>query len=258
MAIKNHPAPHLLAVIASFAVCASGFAQLAQFRPPYRRVDAMAQSQSEGPARNQAYPQQPASSSASLPAGKAATPATPSVTAPSLLSQPAQTAKVTLTDGKLTVEAHNSTLSGILDQISRSGGMKIQGLTAGKADQRIFGTYGPGTPREVLSDLLNGSGYNVLMLGSTPAGVPRELALTVRPAGGVPEPPPQSASRMREEYQENQVQPTRYPPQPENHPMPPNQPGGPRNGIRTPQQILQELEQMRQRQQQQQQNQGPN
>lgn len=242
---------HSLVVMALIAVpaCAS-----AQFRRPYHRTSAISQ-----PQQDAGSPQPPqtkrVSESTDIPSPTAtAAPPTSSGTAPSLLNQPAQPAKVSLNAGNLTIEANNSALSEILDQISRGGGMKIRGLQAGRADQRIFGTYGPGPAREVLSDLLNGSGYNVLMLGATPAGVPRELALTVRPTGGVPNPPTQSTADMREEYQENQIRPTHYAPERQNqHPHP----AGERNGIRTPQQILQELQQMRQRQQEQQ-SQQPN
>lgn len=245
MAIKIQPAISSLAIFASVAVCACAFAQ---FRQPYKRSEALAQAQAGVPASNQANAQ-PVSQSMTAPANSGTAGATASSgTAPSLLNQPAQPAKVTLTAGKLTIEANNSTLSAILDQISHSGGMKILGLQGGKADQRIFGTYGPGAPRTVLSDLLNGSGYNVMMLGTTPAGVPRELALTLRPTGGVPNPPPQAQNNMRDEYEEDQIRPTEYAPTPENEPERPPRPAGMGNGVRTPQQILQELEQMRQRQ----------
>ena len=48
------------------------------------------------------------------------------------------------------------------------------------ADERIFGTYGPGPARDVLSQLLDGSGYNVLMVGDRGAGTPRRIVLTIR------------------------------------------------------------------------------
>lgn len=177
-------------------------------------------------------------------------------TASSLLSQPAQPARIQLTAGKLTVNANNSTLAEILDQISHASGMKIQGLQAGgKGDQRIFGTYGPDAPHAVLNDLLNGSGYNILMLGTTPSGVPSELMLSLQSSGEVPASPPQAQQPTRDDYQE-------YPSQPENQqpvPMPHAQ-----EGVRTPQQMLQdlqrrrELEQQQQEQQQQQQDQDEN
>ncbi|HTV04047.1 MAG TPA: hypothetical protein VME86_01675 [Acidobacteriaceae bacterium] len=243
MTFQRHSALCTFFTLASLAVSSIGFAQ---FRPPYNQTDSLPQAQSNTAAVGQPGPQS-SDTSKSQKAKPAASPPA-SIAPPSLLSQPAQPAKVTLTAGQLTIDAHNSTLAEILDQISHAAGMKISGLRAGNPDQRVFGTYGPGAPRAVLSDLLNGSGYNVLMLGTTPSGAPSELALSVRPTGGVPNPPPQTASTVTQEYQDDQIRPTQYPPQP----APPPPTSGQRRGFRSPEQILQELEQMRQRQQQQQ------
>jgi hypothetical protein len=58
--------------------------------------------------------------------------------------------------------------------------MTIQGLTKGP---RVFGIYGPGNSREVLTDILTGSGYNFVLVGGASDGAPRELLLTpVTPA----------------------------------------------------------------------------
>lgn len=174
----------------------------------------------------------------SAPASEAEPPAA----AGSLLSAPAQPAKVSLEAGRLTINADNSSLSEILDQISRMGGTKVEGLrAAGNADQRIFGEYGPGEPRQVLSELLVGCGYNVVMLGTTATGTPKELAVSARAPGGVPNPPPQPVQnqQFRSDYG---VQPAPYAP-PQVQPPPPPQR---RNGVRTPQEILQELQRMRQ------------
>ena len=48
--------------------------------------------------------------------------------------------------------------------------------------QRIFGTYGPGPARDVLSQLLDGTNYDVLMVGDQGQGTPRQVVLT-RPRG---------------------------------------------------------------------------
>lgn len=248
---------HALVVAASLVVCSSGYAQ---FRPPYHRGSAHLQAQSSIAGQQEPHPHAAGASSGQTakPAAAPEHAAAPARTPPSLLNKPAQPAKVKLEAGKLTINAHNSALSEILNQVSQSGGMKISGLKAGEANQRIFGTYGPDTPRRVLSDLLTDSGYNVLMLGATPSGLPRRLTLSVRPAGGIPNSPPVSEAKMRQEYEEDQIRPTRYAPQlrPDTRPPQPRQ--GARPGVRTPQQILQELEQLRQQRQQQQQNQQPN
>ena len=56
--------------------------------------------------------------------------------------------------------------------------MKVEGLSRTSASSA---TYGPGDPREVLLSLLEGSGYNVLMVGDA-KGAPRELSLSQRSA----------------------------------------------------------------------------
>ena len=95
----------------------------------------------------------------------------------SLLDQTAKHADITVTPRAMTIKADNSTLSQILHDISGTTGMKVDGL--GK-DERVFGTYGPGDPHEVLLSLLEGSGYNVMMVGQTASGAPRQLTLTQR------------------------------------------------------------------------------
>jgi hypothetical protein len=105
--------------------------------------------------------------------------------APNLLDQPAAPATVTATNNELTVKAHNSSLSQILHQVSSATGMKLDGLGN---DERVFGSFGPGAPREVLTALLDGTPYNVMMVGDLPNGAPRELLLTSRGAGGAPPP----------------------------------------------------------------------
>jgi hypothetical protein len=96
-------------------------------------------------------------------------------TGPSFSDAPAQPAKVILRGGKLKVEAKNSDLTQILRDLANISGMNIKGLDEGP---RIFGVYGPGDLREVLTNLLDGSGYNFIMVGSANDGAPRELLLT--------------------------------------------------------------------------------
>ena len=172
---------------------------------------------------------------------------------PSVLDQPAQPAKVDLAAGKLTIQADNSSLTAILNQVSTSAGMTIDGLNK---DVRVFGTYGPGDPREILSSLLDGTGYNVLMFGKTTTGTPSQLTLSPRGAAI----PVGQANGMRNAVRENQEEEDEEPtatqyqdapaaPQPGQVAPPPN----PNGGVRSPQQMLQELQQMHQQQQQQQQ-----
>jgi hypothetical protein len=100
------------------------------------------------------------------------------------VSEPApEPATVTLADGRLTVTAENSDLTAILQQIARTSGMSIEGL--GKST-RVFGIYGPGNPRDVLIDLLDGSGYNFVMLGGGNGRAPAKLVLTEKTASPLP------------------------------------------------------------------------
>lgn len=69
-----------------------------------------------------------------------------------------------------------------MEDVSAATGAKVEGLGA---DQRIFGAYGPGKAREVLSQLLDGTGYNVLMIGDQGEGTPRQIVLTTRGAASV-------------------------------------------------------------------------
>ena len=96
----------------------------------------------------------------------------------------AQPATVTLQNGALTIEAHNSDLGGILKKIAELSGMTIDGLSN---NARVFGAYGPGNPRDVLSHLLVGTGYSFFMAGNGRDGAPRELVLIAQ-SGNVPVP----------------------------------------------------------------------
>jgi hypothetical protein len=125
-----------------------------------------------------------------------------------------------------------------LNQVSTLTGTKIQGLAA---DQRIFGTYGPASARRVLSQLLDGSGYNVLMIGDQGQGTPRQILLSTQSGGG---PPQQTAANQPPQSDENADAEDQ--PQPE--PQPPVRNGfAPGAPPRTPQQIMQEMQQRQQR-----------
>ncbi len=87
----------------------------------------------------------------------------------------------------LRIEASNSSLLAILADVSSATGTKIEGISS---DLRIFGSYGPGSARDVLSQLFQGLGYNVLMMGESALGVPREVQLSMRGGGGSTLPAP--------------------------------------------------------------------
>lgn len=123
-----------------------------------------------------------------------ALPATPPTAAqpPAAVSVPAKPvvhrAQIVYAQGQLQVVADNSSLNQILRDIAQQTGMKI---TGGVIDQRVFGKYGPGAPAEILAILLDGTGSNML-LRESPTHAPLELILT--PRNGGPTPPSPSAS----------------------------------------------------------------
>jgi hypothetical protein len=171
---------------------------------------------------------------------------------PSLQDKPAAPAQVTLRDGSLSVDARNSSLSDILKNVEGSSGMTVDGF--GK-DSRIFGVYGPGPPRDVLAELLDGAGYNFLMVGSGSKGAPREIVLTARSNAPLSAPSPGGNSQQEEEDEAPNYPPPQVvepPPPPPAPVMPPQQ-----QRPRTPQEMLQELQRLREQQQQQQQGQPP-
>jgi hypothetical protein len=211
--------------------------------------------QSPGPP--QAKPSASTPASSTLPATPATTPEPPPV--PLTPSQrPPQRAQVTYTDGTLSVAADNASLNQILRQIASNTGMKI---TGGVADERVFGQYGPDSPTQVLAALLEGTGSNMILVHHDGGG-PSELILTPRQGGPTPPNPSASAFNDRSEPEEpssRAVQPTNAPSQanpiiPPSNAGPssgatPSQPDNP-NGVKTPQQIYEQLQRMRQQQQQ--------
>jgi hypothetical protein len=187
-----------------------------------------------------------------------------------------QPATVTYTAGRLSVTANDSSLNQILRAISRATGMKI---TGGITDERVFGNYGPDNPAKVLSALLDGTSSNMLIIQTTAPGTPIELVLSPRNGGPTPPDPhpqpfdnaPRTSQPVRPSYPIAEPTP---PPATTPNPTavtPGAAIGGPApstdsnnstdqqspNGVRTPQQIYEQLQQIRQQQQQQQQQNKP-
>lgn len=142
----------------------------------------------------------------------------------------------------LLVQASNSSLDQILRDISLKIGAKVEGIGA---DERIFGTYGPGPAREVVAQLLDGTGYNILMVGDQGAGTPRKIVLSGRPTGAAP-PRSNTPALNNDNSQDNDQDAEQRPFEP--NPVMPPTPGMPPPGMpRTPQQMQQLMEE-RQRQ----------
>jgi hypothetical protein len=154
----------------------------------------------------------PTPAPAESPAQQAAViPATPP--APELPVWPANEkpapAAITWDSQGLRIEASNSSLQQIMTDVATVTGTKVEGLDA---DQRVFGSFGPGPARDVLSQLLQGSGYNVLMIGDQGEGTPREIVLSSRNAAATPvvagQPQP-SEEDVEPEEQPQEPQPIR-------------------------------------------------
>jgi hypothetical protein len=159
----------------------------------------------------------------------------------------------------LRIVASNSSLAQILKDVSVATGANLQGLGE---DQRVFGTYGPGPARDVLYQLLDGSGYNILIVGDKGQGAPRRIELSARPAPGSELSRPAYQTQQNDAgFDENQQM---QEPQPEEPPPPPvavpNNPAPTVPGpgvVRTPQEIMQEMQQRQQQLQLQQQQPNP-
>ncbi len=159
-------------------------------------------------------------------------------------NQPPNQARVSWDGRGLEIEASNSSLNQILHQVAAETGAKFEGLTR---DQRIFGSYGPGPKRDVLLKLLDGSGYNVLMIGGRETEAPLEIVLSAKS----PASPQTAANRNTTEDD-----PPPHPDEPVEPPRPPTvqQQFAQGNDVKTtdPQQFMQDILQHQQKIDQQQ------
>jgi len=177
---------------------------------------------------------------------------------------------VTYENGMLTIDAPNSTLGDILRAVRKQTGAEID---VPDARERVATTIGPGPAQEVMAELLNGSRFNYVLLGSAedPKALTR-VVLVPRSAAEManhpapPQPGDQAANADQSQADmsndandadaaqpvednsadQNADQPTADADQQQNQP-----------GIKTPQELLQEMQQ-RQLQLQQQNNPGLN
>jgi hypothetical protein len=152
----------------------------------------------------------------------------------------------------LRIHASNSSLSQILNTVSTQTGAKVEGVSG---DERVFGDYGPGPARDVLSQLLHGSDYNFLLLGDQGQGTPRQVILTARHSRSEPGNAnrtgftPQQPQEQQDD--DNADQPEQQPEEPPQAvQQPPQQPAPPPDQM-TPQQRMQMMQQQRLQQMQQ-------
>jgi hypothetical protein len=197
---------------------------------------------------------------------------------PSTLEQlPTSAPQVSFQNGQLVIVARNSTLGDVLRAVRNQTGANVE--IPANATERVVGRFGPGPARDVLASLLNGSHFNYVMLGSAtnpnaldhvivtgkagevtaPASPsqpnPGNPAMASQPQGMPPGvvPPGQETQDMNEEFSEenpgteDQADQTNQADEQQEQ-----QPNG-QPVVKTPEQLLQELQRQQQQQQPQQQ-----
>jgi hypothetical protein len=191
---------------------------------------------------------------------------------------------VTYQGGQLSIQSNNATLAQVLRSVQAKTGASFD-IPASANSDRVVAQLGPGQPRDVLATLLNGSKFNYIIMGSPtqPGSVqklilmPRQNTPITNTAQNRPAPQPQPEPQADDDYSPpdstpvedntaNQAQPPggyrpgftpNMPNQPgENQPEPDNN-GQPQQGVKTPEQLLQELQRMQQQQQMYQQQLNP-
>ncbi len=240
VSVWRHAAPLIL--VAALACGLHTFAQT----PPATAAPAskVLQSAATHPATRKKHPQSPKTPQDPATLAETHPPDPPPPDWP--VNNKAVPASVDWNGRDLSISAANSSLDQILKDVSTATGVKVEGV---KDDQRIFGSYGPAPARDVLANLLDGSGYNILMIGDQGQGTPRELVLTTK-THAVSQPGANRNQSSEDEPQED--------PEPVDQPEPAMRRPGvvpPAGQGRSPEQFLQEMQQRRQQLQDQQQQQ---
>lgn len=191
---------------------------------------------------------------------------------------PSSPPDVSFQSGRLTIVARNSTLGDVLSAVKQKTGASVD--MPAVSSERVVGQFGPGAPRDVMAQLLNGSHYDYVLLGSpSDPGALKKVVLMARANGPEPAPAPgqnpgqnQRPGRQAAEDQQNlqavpdaetdnaveensgeatpdASQQPQEEPQPEGQPeQQGEQPNEPM--VKTPEQLLRELQQQQQQQQQ--------
>jgi hypothetical protein len=169
---------------------------------------------------------------------------------------PALPPQVHYSRGQLTIVAENSTLADILAAVRSQTGAQVD--VPPSATERVVAHLGPGPTRDVLTALLNGTHFNYVMIGSPahPDHVDR-LILTLKSGGGVETAPPapeaQSSPVQTDEIGPQGIdiseQPVDDPAGDSTVEAPQPQPNA--QQVKTPEQLLRELQEQQQQQQQQ-------
>lgn len=204
---------------------------------------------------------------------------TPGPLTPMPLDQlPTVAPKISFQGGQLTVQAHNSTLADVLREIRKQIGADFD--VPSNATERVVADIGPGPARDVLTELLNGTHFNYVIVGSlTDPTAVQNVLLTPRTSGpetasaapptrpGMPQrmlrggvPPAQAAAPdASDDASDSADDPPDQADAQEEQPQaqPADQPNQAQQTPKTPEQLLQELQRQQQQQQQQQSGQQP-
>jgi hypothetical protein len=180
---------------------------------------------------------------------------------------PATPPKVTMSGGRLSIIADNSTLGDVLNAVKKVTGASLD-LPGAAASERVAVNLGPGEPQQVLQQLFAGSRFDYIILGSPGnSNAVEKIILTARGAAGANvaanqpprngnQPPPPPDDNAGDDETSQQPEP---PPQPEESQPQQIGPGGEAAAQenqqgqqpKSPEQLLQELQRMQQQQQQQ-------
>jgi hypothetical protein len=170
----------------------------------------------------------------------APTPGAAPNSAPAPAVEPAKSFEVSFQDGMLSVMSTKGSLADVLAEIRKQTGADIP-IPAGAEQEEVAASLGPGTPRDVVSQLLNGSRYNFILIGADndPNKLERVI-LSPKGAGEImvqdrpPRPEPVPVAQMQGPDRSVASAPAAAPPPPEEQPqgdsMPPEttpQPGDP-------------------------------
>jgi hypothetical protein len=184
-----------------------------------------------------------------------------------LEQMPATPPEVSYRDGVLTIAAENSTLGDILRAVRAQTHAAVD--VPSNATERVVSRFGPGPAREVLAELLNGSHFNYVLMGSAadPNSLERVILTPKLPSASdaASQPPDNSAApngfALRSEQGSSAASAAEMADDPADDQdndvvdpaaaqgANPDQPNN-RQAIKTPEQLLQELQRQQQLRQQ--------
>jgi len=165
---------------------------------------------------------------------------------------PAVPPLVTYENNQLTIVAPNSTLADILRAVRKQTGAEIE-IPA--APERVVTNLGPGPARDVVAELLNGSRFNYVLLGSPADDAALTRIVLVAKSGPQDIPPPQPTldpslgpqannGAQPDQPQEAEADAADENADDNNDQAEPEQPAQPADqNVKTPQQMLQEMQQ---------------